>query len=137
MAERGVEILCVGTELLLGSILNGNARWIAEQLAGLGLPHYRQTVVGDNVERLTAAAREAAERSSVLITTGGLGPTPDDLTTATLASAFGAALEERPELWREIQEKLSTGGRPVAASNRSQACLPRGAEVLPLSLIHI
>ena len=64
MAERGVEILCVGTELLLGSILNGNARWIAEQLAGLGLPHYRQTVVGDNVERLTAAAREAAERSS-------------------------------------------------------------------------
>ncbi|HCX53811.1 MAG TPA: competence/damage-inducible protein A, partial [Synechococcus sp. UBA9887] len=77
MAERGVEILCVGTELLLGSILNGNARWIAEQLAGLGLPHYRQTVVGDNVERLTAAAREAAERSSVLITTGGLGPTPD------------------------------------------------------------
>ena len=75
--------------------------------------------------------REAAERSSVLITTGGLGPTPDDLTTATLASAFGAALEERPELWREIQEKLSTGGRPVAASNRSQACLPRGAEVLP------
>ena len=90
MDERGVEILCVGTELLLGSILNGNARWIAEQLAGLGLPHYRQTVVGDNVERLTAAAREAAERSSVLITTGGLGPTPDDLTTATLASAFGA-----------------------------------------------
>ena len=131
MAERGVEILCVGTELLLGSILNGNARWIAEQLAGLGLPHYRQVVVGDNVDRLTAAAREAAERSSVLITTGGLGPTPDDLTTATLASAFGAALEERPELWREIQDKLSAGGRPVAASNRSQACLPREAEVLP------
>ena len=52
MAERGVEILCVGTELLLGSILNGNSRWIAEQLAGLGLPHYRQTVVGDNEERL-------------------------------------------------------------------------------------
>ena len=60
MAESGVEILCVGTELLLGDILNGNARWIAERLAALGLPHYRQTVVGDNQERLAAAAREAA-----------------------------------------------------------------------------
>ena len=55
VAESGVEILCVGTELLLGDILNGNARWIAEQLAGLGLPHYRQTVVGDNKERLISA----------------------------------------------------------------------------------
>ena len=55
MADRGVEILCVGTELLLGSILNGNARWISERLASLGLPHYRQTVVGDNEERLKSA----------------------------------------------------------------------------------
>ena len=56
MAEAGVEILCVGTELLLGDILNGNARWIAQRLAALGLPHYRQTVVGDNSERLAMAA---------------------------------------------------------------------------------
>ena len=70
MAESGVEILCVGTELLLGDILNGNARWIAQRLAALGLPHYRQTVVGDNQERLAAAAREASHRSRVLITTG-------------------------------------------------------------------
>ena len=131
MADRSVEILCVGTELLLGSILNGNARWISERLASLGLPHYRQTVVGDNQERLKAAVLEAAERSSILITTGGLGPTPDDLTTASLAAAFDTPLEERPELWREIQEKLGSGGRPVAESNRRQASLPRGAEVLP------
>ena len=98
MADRSVEILCVGTELLLGSILNGNARWISERLASLGLPHYRQTVVGDNQERLKAAVLEAAERSSILITTGGLGPTPDDLTTASLAAAFDMPLEELPEL---------------------------------------
>ena len=96
MAEAGVEILCVGTELLLGDILNGNARWIAERLAGLGLPHYRQTVVGDNHQRLAAAAREASGRCRVLITTGGLGPTPDDLTTESLAAAF----ETKKELER-------------------------------------
>ena len=133
VAESGVEILCVGTELLLGDILNGNARWIAEQLAGLGLPHYRQTVVGDNKERLISAVREASQRCRVLVTTGGLGPTPDDLTTEALAAAFDTPLEERPELWQEIQQKLSAGGRPVASSNRSQAYLPRGAEVLPQS----
>jgi len=131
VAESGVEVLCVGTELLLGDILNGNARWIAEQLAGLGLPHYRQTVVGDNKDRLVSAVREASQRCRVLVTTGGLGPTPDDLTTDALAAAFETPLEERPELWLEIQRKLSAGGRPVAPSNRSQAFLPRGAEVLP------
>ena len=131
MAESGVEILCVGTELLLGDILNGNARWIAEQLAGLGLPHYRQSVVGDNKDRLVSAVREASQRCRILVTTGGLGPTPDDLTTEALAAAFETPLEERPELWLEIQQKLSAGGRPVAPSNRSQAYLPRGAEVLP------
>ena len=62
LAENGVEILCVGTELLLGDILNGNARWIAEQLAGLGLPHYRQSVVGDNTERLIDSVLESAGR---------------------------------------------------------------------------
>lgn len=134
MAERGVEILCVGTELLLGNILNGNARWLAEQLAALGLPHYRQTVVGDNDDRLRMAVLEAAERSRVLITTGGLGPTPDDLTTAAIAAAFNTPLEERPELWREIQQKLGSGGRSVAEINRCQAFLPRGATVLPNAL---
>lgn len=131
MAESGVEILCVGTELLLGDILNGNARWLAQRLAALGLPHYRQTVVGDNSQRLAAAVREAAMRSRVLITTGGLGPTPDDLTTEALAAAFETPLRERPELWDEIQAKLSSGGRPVAPCNRRQAFLPEGAEVLP------
>ena len=125
------EILCIGTELLLGTILNGNARWLAEELAALGIPHYRQTVVGDNRERLIEVVREAAGRCSLLICTGGLGPTPDDLTTEALAAAFGAPLQERPEVWVDIQAKLAGRGRPIAASNRKQALLPEGAALLP------
>ncbi|MEN9540841.1 MAG: hypothetical protein RLZZ459_932 [Cyanobacteriota bacterium] len=125
------EVLCIGTELLLGNITNGNARWLAEQLAGLGIPHHRQAVVGDNRERLIAMVREAAGRCRLLITTGGLGPTPDDLTTEAIAAAFGVGLEERPEIWAGIQARISARGRPVAASNRRQALLPVGAAVLP------
>ncbi|MFM8673473.1 MAG: CinA family nicotinamide mononucleotide deamidase-related protein [Vulcanococcus sp.] len=125
------EILCVGTELLLGNITNGNARWLAEQLASLGIPHHRQMVVGDNRQRLIEEVRAASTRCRVLITTGGLGPTPDDLTTEALAAAFDTPLQERPEVWAEIQAKLSGRGRPIAASNRRQALLPEGAQLLP------
>ncbi|KEF41821.1 MAG: damage-inducible protein CinA [Cyanobium sp. CACIAM 14] len=126
-----MEVLCIGTELLLGNIVNGNARWLAEELAALGVMHHRQEVVGDNRERLIEAVRQAAGRCRVLLTTGGLGPTPDDLTTEAIAAAFGAELEEREEIWAAIQARLQARGRPVAASNRKQALLPRGAEVLP------
>jgi len=125
------EILCIGTELLLGNILNGNARWLAEELAALGLPHFRQTVVGDNRERLIQVVREAAARSRLLICTGGLGPTPDDLTTEAIAAAFGTPLVEVPQVWEDIQAKLAGRGRPLAASNRRQALLPEGARVVP------
>jgi len=125
------EILCIGTELLLGNITNGNARWIAEQLAGLGIAHHRQQVVGDNRERVIAAVREAAGRCRLLITTGGLGPTPDDLTTEAIAAAFETPLAERPEVWADIQAKLAARGRPVTPSLRRQALLPVGSELLP------
>lgn len=125
------EILCIGTELLLGNITNGNARWLAEELAALGITHHRQQVVGDNRERLIEVVREAAGRCRVLITTGGLGPTPDDLTTEALAAAFAAPLVEHPQVWADIEAKLSGRGRPIAASNRKQALLPAGAQVLP------
>jgi nicotinamide-nucleotide amidase len=125
------EILCVGSELLLGNITNGNARWIAEQLAALGVPHHRQQVVGDNRERLVAAVREAAGRCQLLITTGGLGPTPDDLTTEAIAAAFETPLAERPEVWADIRAKLEARGRPVTPSLRRQSLLPVGAELLP------
>ena len=125
------EVLCIGTELLLGNITNGNARWLAEQLASLGIAHHRQEVVGDNRERLIAAVRAAAGRCRVLITTGGLGPTPDDLTTEAISAAFDTPLVEHAAIWDDIQTKLSARGRPIAASNSKQALLPAGAQVLP------
>ena len=128
--RSGVEILCVGTELLLGNILNGNARWLSEELASLGLPHFRQTVVGDNRDRLIAFVQEIAQRSSVLIVTGGLGPTPDDLTTEAIAAAFSVPLEERADVWSDIQDKAHSRGRTPGPETRRQALLPVGAEVL-------
>lgn len=125
------EILCIGTELLLGTITNGNARWIAEQLAVLGVAHLRQEVVGDNRERLIAAVQQASRRCRLLITTGGLGPTPDDLTTEAIAAAFGAPLLEHRDVWADIQAKVAARGRPLSDSLRRQALLPEGAAVLP------
>ncbi len=130
-AAQNAEIISVGTELLLGEILNSNAQFLAQELAGLGISHYYQTVVGDNVRRLQKAIAIACERSSLLIFTGGLGPTPDDLTTATLADFFNTPLIERPEVLQDIAEKLTRRGRSMALSNRKQALLPEGAAILP------
>ena len=116
------EILCIGTELLLGNITNGNARWIAEQLAALGIPHHRQLVVGDNRERLIAELQAAAQRCRVLITTGGLGPTPDDLTTEAIAAAFDTPLVEHPQVWAEIQARLAARGRPCTSWSSVMPC---------------
>ncbi len=124
------EILCIGTELLLGNITNSNARWLSEELSSLGLPHYRQSVVGDNSERLIAAIKESSQRCQILITTGGLGPTQDDITTESLALAFGEKLEERKELWDEIQAKQAEKGGTFPISNRKQALAPPGALII-------
>jgi nicotinamide-nucleotide amidase len=124
------EIICVGTELLLGDILNRNAQFLAQQLAQLGIPHYYQTVVGDNQVRLRQVIGIASERSGILIFTGGLGPTPDDLTTETLADFFCVPLIERPEILEDIARKYAQRGREMTPSNRKQALIPEGAEVL-------
>jgi nicotinamide-nucleotide amidase len=125
------EVICVGTELLLGDITNTNAQFLAQQLAQLGIPHYYQTVVGDNPARLKKVLAIACERSRVLIFTGGLGPTPDDLTTETIADFFDVPLIEHPEIIEDIRRKFAQRGRQMSVSNRKQALLPQGAEVLP------
>ncbi len=125
------EIICVGTELLLGDILNTNAQFLAKELAALGIPHYFQTVVGDNRERLKEAINIAKSRSQILIFTGGLGPTPDDLTHETIADFFSTPLIERPEIVEDISQKYAARGRFMAPSNRKQALIPQGAEILP------
>ncbi|MGE5659398.1 MAG: competence/damage-inducible protein A [Actinomycetota bacterium] len=124
------EIICVGTELLLGDILNTNARYLAKQLAELGIAHYYQTVVGDNPGRLKQLLAVAVERSQLLIFTGGLGPTPDDLTIETIADFFGVPLVERPEIIADITQKFAQRGRTMTPSNRKQALIPEGAEIL-------
>lgn len=125
------EIICVGTELLLGEILNTNVQFLAQQLAQLGIPHYYQTTVGDNPERLHQILQIASQRASLLIFTGGLGPTPDDLTTEAIADFFQLPLVERPEIIEDIEAKFKQLGRKVAANNRKQALLPQGADILP------
>ncbi|CCH67080.1 Competence/damage-inducible protein CinA [Richelia intracellularis HH01] len=124
------EIICIGTELLLGDIVNGNAQYLAKQLARLGIPHYYQTVVGDNIERIKQAIAIGTSRSQILIFTGGLGPTPDDLTCEAIASFFDTTLEERQEIIEDLQRKYSARGRVMASSNRKQALMPQGAEIL-------
>ena len=86
--SKGVEILSIGTELLLGNIVNTNSQWISEQLSQLGLNHFRQSTVGDNCDRIKKVVREISKRSNLLITTGGLGPTPDDLTNEAIAKSL-------------------------------------------------
>ncbi|MBP0012857.1 MAG: competence/damage-inducible protein A [Roseofilum sp. SID2] len=126
------EIICVGTELLLGDILNRNAQFLAQELAKLGIPHYYQTVVGDNVERLKNAIATALDRQSeIILFTGGLGPTPDDLTCETIASFFETHLIERPEVIADIEAKYAQRGRTMNPSNRKQALTPEGAMILP------
>lgn len=130
-APNSAEILCVGTELLLGEILNSNAQYLALELAKLGIPHHFQTVVGDNIPRIHRALQVASERNAVILCTGGLGPTPDDLTHAALASFFGVPLIEHPEIWADIQRKYGRRDIVPSPSNRKQALLPEGAQILP------
>lgn len=127
---KSAEIICVGTELLLGDILNTNAQFLAQELARLGIAHYYQSVVGDNPERIQRVVRTACDRAQLLIFTGGLGPTPDDLTHTTLADCFGVPLVEHPEILEDIARKFAVRGRTMTPNNRKQALLPEGAQVL-------
>ena len=91
------ELLCIGTELLMGQTLNTNARFLSRRLSALGVSQYHQTVVGDNASRLEEALRLALSRADVVITSGGLGPTLDDITKRVTAKVTGQALVLRPE----------------------------------------
>jgi nicotinamide-nucleotide amidase len=128
---QGAEVICVGTELLLGEILNSNARFLAQELAKLGIPHFFQTVVGDNPNRIKQAIALACQRSQIVIFTGGLGPTPDDLTTEVIADFFETPLIEDPIVWAEIEQKYTARGLVPSPSNRKQALRPKGAQTLP------
>lgn len=124
------EILSVGTELLLGQIVNTNAQVISQMLSELGFGVYFTTVAGDNPERLKSALKIAAERADGIITTGGLGPTKDDLTKETIAEFCGVKCVMHEESRRRLEERFSKMGRYMAKNNLKQAEMPEGCIVL-------
>ncbi|KYH34884.1 putative competence-damage inducible protein [Clostridium tepidiprofundi DSM 19306] len=124
------EILCVGTEILLGDIVNTNAQYIAKKLAELGIDVYYQSVVGDNPKRLEEAFRIAFSRSDIVITTGGLGPTKDDLTKEIAAKYFGKELVLNEKELSKIEEYFNKSNRKMSENNIKQAYLPDGSIII-------
>ena len=125
------EIVAIGTELLLGEIVNGNAAWLGDQLAQIGVDLEHTVVVGDNIGRIVAVLRTAASRADVVIATGGLGPTQDDMTREALAELFGVQIERDPELEAALRERYAASGRPDFPSNNFRmAERPAGAIAL-------
>lgn len=127
------EIIAVGTELLLGDIVNSNAQFLAKELANMGIGVYHHTVVGDNEERILKAFKDAFERCDIIITTGGLGPTKDDLTKEMAAKYFNKELVVHEESLRIIEDYFKKNGKDLKGGNRKQAYFPKDAIVLPNS----
>jgi nicotinamide-nucleotide amidase len=125
------EVIAVGTELLLGQIVDSNSAWIGEQLALAGIDSHFQTKVGDNLGRIVACLRLALERSDAVITCGGLGPTQDDITREAIAEVMGVPLVRSPEMAERIRALFAARGRPMAANNLRQAAIPEGAVPIP------
>ena len=124
------ELLSVGTELLLGEILNTDAKFLAEELSALGINLYYQTTVGDNPERLKNALTIALSRADLVIASGGLGPTPDDLTKEVIAETMGEPLVLHQKSWEDIQSYFKNTKREMPESNKKQAMMPERATVL-------
>ncbi len=125
-----VEILATGDELLTGQVVDTNSAWLMDRLWDLGLMVRRKTLVGDDRRDLAEALREAAARAEVVVVSGGLGPTEDDLTTEVVASVMGATLEVHEPSLEVIRERFRKFGRIMTANNEKQARFPRGATVI-------
>ena len=126
------EVIAVGTELLLGQIVDTNSSWIGEQLALAGIDSHHQVKVGDNFDRMQAVLNQALERSDSVIMCGGLGPTQDDITRDVIAAALGVELVRRDDIVERISTVFGGRGRAMPENNLRQADVPDGAEVLPV-----
>ncbi|MEQ1788111.1 MAG: competence/damage-inducible protein A [Acidimicrobiales bacterium] len=124
------EIVAVGTELLLGQIVDTNSSWMGEQLAIAGIEHLRQTKVGDNLGRIVEVLTEALERADAVIVCGGLGPTQDDITREAIAEVMGVALVRDPAIGDVIRHLFESRGRTMAENNLRQADVPQGAAII-------
>jgi nicotinamide-nucleotide amidase len=126
------EILAVGTEILLGSLVDTNTAWLSQRLAASGIAVYRHTGVGDDRGQLVAAFSEAAARADLVLSTGGLGPTIDDLTNKALGQAVGREMVEYPEARRHVERTFRRfTGREPPPSAYKQALFPKGSELIP------
>lgn len=121
------EIITIGTEILLGEIVDTNSRHIARRLRYEGIDLYWTSTVGDNIDRIAEAIRHGLQRSEIIITTGGLGPTIDDPTREAVSQAFGVENEYRENLWQEVINQFSRFGRVPTENNKRQAFMPEGA----------
>jgi len=121
------EIITIGTEILLGEIVDTNTRYIARTLRGMGVNIYRTITIGDNAERIAEAIRNSMKRADIVITTGGLGPTVDDPTREAVAKAAGVELEFREDLWQQVVAIISRYGRKPSENQKRQAYVPKGA----------
>lgn len=125
------EIISVGTELLMGQILNTNAKYIAQRLTEFGISHFFEMTVGDNPARLKSAIQEAADRSDIVFLTGGLGPTSDDITKEIAAEIWGLELTEHKPSLEAMELRFRSMGRKMTPNNYKQAAFPKEANVLP------
>jgi nicotinamide-nucleotide amidase len=125
------DVLAIGTELLLGQIVDTNGAWLGEHLAEVGIDTCEHRKVGDNLGRMVTNLRELLDRADAVIVCGGLGPTPDDVTREAVAEVMGVELERRDELVEEIRERFGARGREMAANNLRQADVPKGADHIP------
>lgn len=125
------DVLAIGTELLLGQIVDTNSAWIGEQLATAGIDTFDHRKVGDNLPRMVEALRDLLRGADAVIVCGGLGPTPDDVTREAIAEVMGTTLERRPELIEQIAALFGTRGRDMPANNLRQAEVPVGGGVIP------
>ena len=125
------EIITIGTEILLGEIVDTNTRYLARNLRSLGVDLYRTITIGDNVERIASAIRESMERAEIVITTGGLGPTVDDPTREAVARAVGTEVEFREDLWQQVVATIQRYGRTPSENQKRQAYVPKKAIAIP------
>ena len=125
------EIITIGTEILLGEIVDTNTRYIARTLRGMGVDLYRTITIGDTAERIADAIRHSMQRADIVITTGGLGPTVDDPTREAVAKAAGVELEFREDLWEQVVAVISRYGRKPSENQKRQAYIPKGALAIP------
>ncbi len=128
---KSAEIITIGTEMLLGDLVDTNTAWLSSNLARLGIGIYRHTTIGDNRGRIVAAMKEAASRSDLVITTGGLGPTSDDITNECLAQLAGREMVEYEAARAHVDEMFARFGRKPTPSNYKQAFFPEGTELIP------